>query len=173
MRYLNYKYNRRATKLLQIITESPGLTFTDIMRQSGFANGVLSHYLVNMERHSMIRASRNKKKKAWYFLPDDPVSDDSLIISLRKETCKTILVFLLTKKQATFKEILEQTKKSPSTISLTLSQLANLGLIKKFPRFVKEFEIHNREHVIDVLQKIEPTTFDVMKDRFADTFSYF
>jgi predicted transcriptional regulator len=172
MRYTNYKYNQRATKILQIVTEFPGLTFTEIMNCSGLANGVLSHYLVNMEKHAMLRSVRSKKN-ARYFLLDQPTSDDSPIINLRKETCRNVLVFLLTKKQASFGDIVLEVKRSPPTVSITLSHLVGLGLIKASIGFGKKFEIVNRQHVMEVLQKIEPTTFDKIKENFADTFSYF
>jgi predicted transcriptional regulator len=172
MRYANYRYNQRVTKIIQIITEYPGLTFTEIMNHSGLANGVLSHYLMNMEKRTMLRTIRSKRN-VRYFLSDHPTSDDSLIISLRKETCRNILMFLLTKKQASFTNIVDQVKKSPATVSVTLSHLAALDLIKISVGFGKRFELSNRQHVIEILQRIEPTAFEKIKENFADTFSYF
>lgn len=172
MRYANYRYNPRVTKILQIVTESPGLTFTEVMNLSGLANGVLSHYLANMERQKMLRTNRSKKN-VRYFLLDHPISDDSLIISLRKETCKNILVFLLTKNPASFSDIVYYVKRSPPTVSITLSHLVSLGLIRVSAGFVKRFELSDRQHVIGTLQKIEPTIFEKIKENFSDTFSYF
>jgi predicted transcriptional regulator len=172
MRYTDYRYNQRVAKILQIVTESPGITFTEIMNHSGLANGVLSHYLANMEKRTMLRTVRSKRN-VRYFLLDHPTSDDSLIISLRKETCRNILIFLLTKKQATFTDIVDQVKKSPATVSITLSHLASLGLVRVSIGFGKRFEISDRRHVMEILQKIEPTAFDKIKENFVDTFSYF
>jgi predicted transcriptional regulator len=172
MRYANYRYNQRVTKLLQIIAEYPGLTFTEIMNRSGLANGVLSHYLANMEKRTMLRTIRNKRN-VRYFLLDQPTSDDSLIISLRKETCRDILVFLLTRKEASFTDIVEHVKKSSATVSVTLSQLASLDLVSVSIGFGKKFELSDRRHVMEILQKIEPTTFEKIKENFADMFSYF
>ena len=171
MKYISYQHNPRVSNLLHIISESPGLTFTDIMRRSGLANGVLSHYLTNMEKRAMVR-SRKGKKMTWYFLPHDPIEEDFIIISLRKETSKNILTFLLTKKQATFVEITKAAKKSPPVISITLSQLQDLGLVKATNGFVKKYEITNPDIIMRLSERIDPTMFETIKDRFADTFSY-
>ncbi|MBI5146105.1 MAG: ArsR family transcriptional regulator [Thaumarchaeota archaeon] len=172
MKYISYQHNPRVSNLLHIISKSPGLTFTDVMRYSGLANGVLSHYLVNMEKRSMVR-SRKGKKMTWYFLPHDPIEEDFIIISLRKETSKNILTFLLTKKQSTFVEITKAAKKSPPVVSITLSQLQDLGLVKATNGFVKKYELTNPDIMMRIIEKIDPTVFEKIKDRFADTFSYF
>jgi len=172
MKYVSYHHNPRVSSLLRIIAESPGLTFTEIMRRSGLANGVLSHYLTNMEKRTMVRSSRGKKM-TWYFLPQDPIEEDSIIISLRKETSKNILSFLLTKKQATFVEITKAAKKSPSVVSISLSQLQDFGLVRTSGGFVKKYEITNPGTVMRLSERIDATTFEKMKDRFEDAFSYF
>ncbi|MFY9301304.1 MAG: winged helix-turn-helix transcriptional regulator [Candidatus Nitrosotenuis sp.] len=172
MKYISYQHNPRVSNLLQIISESPGLTFTEIMRRSGLANGVLSHYLANMEKRSMVR-SKKSKKMTWYFLPHDPIEEDSIIISLRKETSKNILAFLLTKRQATFVEITRAAKKSPPVVSITLSQLQDFGLVKSTNGFVKKYEITEPGTVMRLGERIDSTMFEKVKDRFEDTFSYF
>lgn len=172
MKYISYYHNPRVSNLLRIISESPGLTFTEIMRRSGLANGVLSHYLGNMEKRAMIR-SKKGRKMTWYFLPHDPIEEDSIIISLRKETSKNILTFLLTKKLATFVEVTRAAKKSPPVVSITLSQLQDLGLIKVTNGFVKKYEVANPDTIMRLSEKIDSTMFEKIKDRFEDTFSYF
>ena len=172
MKYVSYQHNPRVSSLLQIIAESPGLTFTEIMRRSGLANGVLSHYLSNMEKRTMVRSTRGKKM-TWYFLPHDPVEEDSIIISLRKETSKNILSFLLTRKQATFVEITKAAKKSPPVVSISLSQLQDIGLVKATSGFVKKYEITDPNTIMRLSEKIDSTAFEKIKDRFEDTFSYF
>ncbi|CAE6486195.1 MAG: hypothetical protein QXY22_02290 [Candidatus Nitrosotenuis sp.] len=172
MKYISYYHNPRVSNLLRIVSESPGLTFTEIMRRSGLANGVLSHYLGNMEKRAMIR-SKKGRKMTWYFLPHDPIEEDSIIISLRKETSKNILTFLLTKKLATFVEVTRAAKKSPPVVSITLSQLQDLGLIKVTNGFVKKYEVANPDTIMRLSEKIDSTMFEKIKDRFEDTFSYF
>ena len=80
--------------------------------------------------------------------------------------------FLLAKDGATFGEIVSEVKRSPSTISLALTQLIRLKLISKL-RINKKYEVASPSLTKEALQKINPTELDTLKDRFADTFSYF
>lgn len=171
MRYPNYKYNPRVNQLLTILEEKPASRFTDLMQSSGLKNGVVSHYLKMMERMGLIRAKRIKNQD-WYFASTFDESKDFLFIHLRKETSKKILFFLLDG-DATFAEILEHIKKSPSTLSITLSNLLKANLVIIEPGLVKKYSIVNRESTIKTLEQIRLNTFDTIKDRFADSFSYF
>jgi predicted transcriptional regulator len=171
MKYISYQHNPRVSKILHIITESPGLTFTQIMSHSGLTNGVLSHYLNNMEKRSMIRSNKGKKM-TWYFLPDHPPEEDWIVINLRKETSRNILSFLLTKKQATFAEIVDAVSRSPPVISIVLSKLEEHGIIRSTSGYLKKYSVANPDIIIRLNERINPTTFDRMMDRFSDTFSY-
>jgi len=177
MRYPNYKYNPRANQILEILEQNPASRFTDLMHDSGLKNGVVSHYLKMMEKVGLIRARRIKNQD-WYFASTFDESNDFLFIHLRKETSKRVLVFLLDKEHATFSEILTHVKKSPSTLSITLSNLIKANLIKANlitaeHGVTKKYSPRNKESIIKALDQIKPKTFDTIKDRFADTFSYF
>lgn len=172
MRYPNYKYNPRANQILEILEQNPASRFTDLMQCSGLKNGVVSHYLKMMEKVGLIRARRIKNQD-WYFSSTFDESDDFLFIHLRKETSKRVLVYLLDKEHATFSEILEHIKKSPSTLSITLSNLLKANLIIVEFGLTKKYRPSNKESITRALDQIKPKTFDTIKDRFADAFSYF
>lgn len=172
MIYKNYHDNPRVNKLLKIILENPGFQFNDIVKSSGFANGIISHYLVRMEKHGMI-SIRRSKRRTWLFPPHTSKVEASMIISLRKETSKIILSLLLVKRKSTFSEILSETKRSSATISITLSSLIDLNLIRVTPGIIRKYELVDRDLTLKTVQKIHPSIFEKMKDHFADTFSYF
>ncbi len=171
MKYRNYQQSPRVDKLLAIISENPGFGYTDMLRHSGLKNGVLSHYLSRMEKYGLIRIKRGKRR-IWFFPVNVPTSQYSLIINLRKETCKIILTFLLTKGSATFSQIVSETKRSPSTISITLSKLLDSELIT-VEGFDRKYKVRDPIVILMTLKIIQPNMFDKIKDRFADTFSYF
>lgn len=171
MRYPNYKYNPRVNRLLTVLEEKPASRFTDLMNGSGLKNGVVSHYLKMMEKMGLVR-TRRIKNQDWYFASTFDESKDFLFIHLRKETSKKILFFLLDK-DAVFAEILEHVKKSPSTLSIALSNLLKVNLVIVEPGVVKKYSIVDRESTIKALEQMNLNTFDAIKDRFADSFSYF
>lgn len=171
MIYKNYQANPRISKLIAIISKNPGIGFTDLSRESGLAHGVLSHYLSRMEKHVMIRVRQNNKRRLFFPL-DSSQENDMLFIYFRRETYRIILSFLLAKDSATFGEIVAEVKRLPSTVSLALTQLTQLKLISK-SGINKRYEVSCPSLTREALQKISPTELDTLKDRFADTFSYF
>lgn len=154
-----------------MLEEKPASRFTDLMNGSGLKNGVVSHYLKMMKRMGLIR-SRKIKNQDWYFVSTFDESKDYLFIHLRKETSKKILSFLLDN-DATFAEILVHVKKSPSTLSITLSNLLNANLVAFEPGVIKKYHIVDRNSTIRALEKMNLNAFDAIQDRFADSFSYF
>lgn len=111
-------------------------------------------------------------RRSWYFLPGTKPSEINLIINLRKETSKSILSFLLLNGLSTFSEIQKSSSKAPATISLTITHLTELELIRRIPGTRPKYELSNRDLTFDCIKKIEPNSSDKLKERFADTFSY-
>jgi len=172
MRPINFKDNPRIITLIHLINENPGIRYNEISKRSGFVNGTLSHYLIRMECNKMIRASR-KSRCAWFFPFNSLQEEDDIIINLRKETTRTILLYLLQKNSATLSEIAFEINKSPSTTSIALSKLHEKEIIRKVLGQNRKYEIQNKGLVIEILQKTNPSLLDKLTDRFADTFSYF
>jgi predicted transcriptional regulator len=166
------KYNQKRKMIYSIIEKNQGFCYSDIQRESGLTNGILSHHIKILEKNDSIRIKR-ETRRAWFFLPDSDPKNDFLLIYSKKERYRKIIMFLLQEKQADFKVIQQNIGKSPSTTSMTLSNLIQRNIIKKTQDFKKKYEICNYDQALELLSKAELTTSDKVKDRFADTFSYF
>ena len=167
-----HQNNPQVKKILNLVLEKPGISFTELKNGTEMQNGTLSHYLVKMLKDEKIIVRRTKRR-TWFFPPSTQTKEMDIAINLRRETSKRILLFLLHKERAIFKEIVSEVKKSPSTVSLTLTQLIELGIIKRKLWSTITFELAEKKIVYDCIRKIEPNTVENLKDRFADTFSYF
>lgn len=165
------KYNPKVKKILGLITLKPGICYKELQENSGIPNGTLSHYISNMIKDSKIIVKRTSRR-SWFFLPDTKPLEAELIINLRKETSKNILSFLLLNGSSGFSEIQKYTKKAPATVSLTITHLVELGLIRCMPGTRPKYELANRDLTFDTIKRIEPNASDILKERFADTFSY-
>jgi len=165
------KYNPKVKKILGIVATNPGICYKELQKNSGFPNGTLSHYVSNMLKDSRIMVKRTSRR-SWYFLPETKPMEVDLIISLRKETSKDILSFLMVNGKSSFRDILNSTKRAPATVSLTITHLVELGLIKRIPGTRPKYELIDRDLTYETIKKIEPNTSDKIKERFADTFSY-
>lgn len=166
------KYNPKVKKILGIISLKPGICYNELQESSGMPNGTLSHYIAIMLKDSKIMVKRTSRR-SWFFLPETKPLEMELIISLRKETSKDILSHLLIAGSSGFTEILKHTKKAPPTVSLTITHLVELGLIRRIPGARPTYELIDRDLTFETIKRIEPNTSDKLKDRFADTFSYF
>lgn len=163
--------NPRISHLLDIIHTNPGVSYRDIQKISGFPFGTLSNSLKNLEKDSRIIVKRSKRRTN-YFTQNIPFEEHVVLINLRKETCRRIILFLIKNKRGTFSEIREFAQKSPSTVSLTLTNLVERNIIRRVIGLHPYFELENSEIVSKALARIEPNTVDKVTDRFADTFSY-
>lgn len=166
------KPTQKRNNICAIVEKSPGSCYSDIQKESGLVNGILSHHINILEKNEHIRI-RRENRKTWFFPPDSDPKNDFLLIYSKKETYRKILTFLLQEKQATFNEIRKNIGKSPSTTSLALSNLIQRNLIKKTQDLKKRYELYDYAQTLELLSKAEPKTRDKIKDRFADTFSYF
>lgn len=165
------KYNPKVKKILNLVSLKPGICYKELQESSGMPNGTLSHYISNMLQDSKIMVKRTSRR-SWFFLPETKPLEMELIISLRKETSKDILSHLLIAGSSGFTEIQKHTKKAPATVSLTITHLVELEVIRRIPGTRPRYELADRDLTFETIKRIEPNTTDKLKDRFADTFSY-
>ncbi len=165
------KHNPKVKSILNEITLNPGICYKELQENTGIPNGTLSYYISNMTDDSKIIVKRTARR-SWFFIPETTLPEINLIINLRKETGKSILSFLLQNGPSRFGDIQKSTIKAPATISLTITHLVELGLVRRIPGTRPKYELIDKELTLKCIKLIEPNTSDKLKERFADTFSY-
>ncbi|MCA9812671.1 MAG: winged helix-turn-helix transcriptional regulator [Nitrosarchaeum sp.] len=163
--------NHKKNIILKLVERNPGVGFLDIQKETGYANGVLSHHLKILERDDFIRI-RREKRKIWVFPLHLNPDEDNIRIHIRKETCKKIIEFLLDEKKSSFIQIRKTIGKSPSTTSITLKMLIQNDIVRKIPGFTHEYALKDHDKTAHIMEMIRMSRTDLLKDRFADTFSY-
>lgn len=119
----------RSQKLQELIDDNPGIQFREIMRSSGLKNGVLSHYLKKLEDGGVIKVMRGPRQVRFYS-PSITEEESIVIKALRKETPRDLLLTLIKDDGLEFSQLVSEVKKSPSTVSLYLSQIVADGLVE-------------------------------------------
>jgi len=119
----------RTQKLQELIDGNPGIQFREIMRSSGLKNGVLSHYLKKLESNGVVKVVRGPRQ-VRYFSPNITEEESIVIKALRKETPRDLLLALIKDDGLQFSQLVKEVKKSPSTVSLYLSQIVADGLVE-------------------------------------------
>ena len=163
----------RSQKLQELIDDNPGIQFREIMRSSGLKNGVLSHYLKKLEDHGVVKVVRGPRQVRFYS-PNITEEESIVIKALRKQTPRDLLLSLIKEDGLEFSQLVKEVKKSPSTVSLYLSQIVADGLVEvKIVELKKRYHIKVRELVDKLIEEHRPGSLDKPTSGFEDIINSF
>ncbi len=161
----------RNLKLQQIIEQNPGIQFREIMRSSGLKNGVLSHYLDKLEKSGIIKVERGPRQTR-FFSPKITEDESKVIKSLRRQTPRDLLLALVKEDGLEFNQLVKEVRKSPSTVSLYLSQIVNDGLVEiKIDNLKKRYYIKARDLIDKLIEDYRPSFIEKPTSGFEDIFN--
>lgn len=163
----------RNSQLQQIIDKNPGIQFREIMRTSGLKNGVLSHYLGKLEKNGIIKVVRGPRQTRFY--PPKITEDESKIIkALRKQTPRDLLLSMVKQDGLEFNELVSEVGKSPSTVSLYLSQLVQDELVEiKLANTRKRYYVKSRMVIDQLIEDYRPGILEKPISGYEDIFNAF
>ena len=150
----------RKRSVLDIVEKNPGIRFNEIMRISNIRNGTLSHYVKKLEEEKIIQLERSPRVTRLYPAGIDP-HEAKICKYLTMETQKNIILFLLMKKVATAVEIRNMLKKSPSVISVNLSDLFKEKIIEKqYDIPSNKYSLKNPDEIRGIMKEYYPTVLE-------------
>jgi predicted transcriptional regulator len=154
--------------LLKIISLIPGIRYRDLLRMTNLTNGTLSYHLSALEKHYLIRVLRFENSNITRYYPHSTSTEDFVTLGyLKMKTCRQILMFLYTKKNCTFSEIVSHIDKAPSTTSWNLKRLdeANILIRTKSNEGI-EFSLKNPKLIERLLQQTNNSLLDRAVDNY-------
>ena len=123
----------RKDTVIGLIKKIPGVSYNEIVRETGLSNGVISHYLIKLMEGGEVEKEGIKRGK--YFLKNVPKRDRKIITLLRNNTNNDIFKLLIknfkNNKIDTQNEISKKVSKSASTISVSLKDLQRNNIIER------------------------------------------
>ena len=123
----------RREAVIDLIKKTPGVSYNEIVRETGLSNGVVSHYLIKLMESGEVEKEGIKRGK--YFLKNVPKKDRKMITLLRNNTNNDIFKLLIKNfdndKISTQSEISKIVNKSASTISVSLKDLQKNNIIER------------------------------------------
>ena len=163
----------RDSQIQQIIEQNPGIQFREIMRSSGLKNGVLSHYLGKLEKNGVVKVIRGPRQVRFY--PPQITEDESIVIkALRKQTPRDLLLALIKEDGLEFSQLVKEVKKSPSTVSLYLSQIVEDGLVEiRLVDLKKRYHIKARDVIDKLIEDYRPGLLEKPTSGFEDIINSF
>src|SRR5688500_4432490 len=95
--------DERKTMLMDQISSIPGIRYRELLKVSGFSNGVLFYHLTGLEEAGLIRVERKREKKTTRYYPTNISEVESAILScLRHKPLREIILFILDNHRAPF-----------------------------------------------------------------------
>ena len=140
------------------------------MRISDMKNGTLSHYVKKLEEDNDIELERSPRVTRLYPLG---ISKDEANICkyLNMPTQNKIICYMLERDVVTSIEVRESIKKSPSVISVNLSELFKAKIInRKYDIPSNKYSIKNPELVRSVLNEYYPNLIEKLATNWVEMF---
>jgi predicted transcriptional regulator len=128
-RYEN-RINTIQDRIIQFVNESPGIRYRELLRITGVSNGVLSYHLNLLDNSGRVRVHKVNNRTTRYFSHDVSTVESNSVGLLRQNTARKIILYLFESGPCRFNDIVNYTKKVPSTVSWHLSRLKDADIIK-------------------------------------------
>ena len=163
---------QRKNVVLDIVQRNPGIRFNEIMKLSNIKNGTLSHYVRKLEEESSIELERSPRVTRLY--PAGIGQNEAKICKfLTIDSQRKIMMFLLDKEVATSVEIRNFIKKSPSVVSVNLSQLFREKIInKQYDIPSNKYSLRNPEEVRGIIKEHYPNLLDKMVENTLEMLQF-
>ena len=117
----------RESIFLNLINQNPGIRYLELKSLSGFNNGVVSHYLHQLESQSLIKSVRTPRVSCFYPMCSSELSQ-KIFRRLRQVTPQKIILALIQKNHS-FRSLVKEVKKAPSTVSMYTTKLIHDGIV--------------------------------------------
>jgi predicted transcriptional regulator len=159
-------------KLIRYINRQPGIRYRELLRLSGLSNGVLTYHITNLEKSGRIIADRSINNKITRYYPNNiPIEQTDVIGHIRNNAARQIILFILEHDSCTFNEIIEHTKKAPSTISWHLKRLRDSGIISVIYNTGHHqlYKVRDFESITSILSKYKQSfAADAIVNNYTD-----
>jgi len=109
------------------------------------------------------------------FYPPQITEEESIVIkALRKQTPRDLLLALIENDGLEFSQLVKAVKKSPSTVSLYLSQIVEDGLVEiQFVNLKKRYHIKARDLLDKLIEDYRPSLLEKPTSGFEDIINSF
>ena len=120
----------RKDNIFQVIKDTPGVSYNEIVRKTNLSNGVVTHYILQLINDGNIEKYGEGRSK--YFISTIAEKDKEMISILRNQTNLSIVRLLLELKYPLSSNgICKAINKSASTISVSLKNLQKNSIIER------------------------------------------
>ena len=156
----------RRREIYMIVKKYAGCHFRDIERKSKLPASSLKYHLDYLSKHGII-SEEKEGNTICYFTKEFNTGDKRLLMLLRQESIRKILIYLITNKMTKHDDIVQFTKLSPSTVSWHLKKLIAKGIITKNSHAKKTIytPLFEEKEIIQLLITYKESFLDVLVNK--------
>lgn len=116
-------------EIFEHVRANPGVHFSQLKRDLDMETGLLQHHLRTLEEYNVITSEDHQGKRRLFVAQELDEEERAILSSLRYETTRHILLFLLREDAARNRAIAEDLGVSPATVSWHVSRLREEGIV--------------------------------------------
>ena len=155
-------------RIFSTIIQNPGLHFREIQRRVDIATGALQYHVDYLKKKHLIYEKKEGKFSRFYAHQEEKI-DEKLMNLLRQDQVRQIVLFLLTKRRATIKTIVNEMNISASTTKFHLKKLLDREVVIEKEQQGKTFySLKEKEPIMVLLINYKESFLDALVDSFVD-----
>ena len=155
--------------IVTYVEENPGVHFSQLKRDLDMETGLLQYHLRKLEEYDVLESEEYQGKRRVFIARELDEQDRQILATLRYETTRRILLYLLETGTARNAEIADEVGVTSATISWHLSNLRETGVVET----VKDgrttnYRVVDEERTIQLLVRYRESFVDRAVDRIVD-----
>ena len=157
-------------KIYNLIKKYEGCHFRDLERKSKFPASTLKYHLDYLSKNELILEEKDRNN-IRYFSKEFNTDDKELLMLLRQNSIRNILIFLLTNNNCNHEDIVKFLKLSPSTVSWHLKKLKIKNVVSsiKEGKNTKYKLVINKQQIINLLIVYQESFLDSLVNKVIES----
>lgn len=157
---------RSRKQIFEYIQANPGTHFSKVKRDLGMEVGLLQYHLQELEEYDVVQSRDHQGKRRLFPTRELNEEERSILSTLRYETTREVLLYLLEYGPARNGEIADTVGIAPSTVTWHVSNLLEEDVIEtEQDKRTTPYQVANEELTVQLLARYQESIVDLAVDR--------
>jgi Uncharacterized protein conserved in archaea len=118
-------------EIFEYVQTNPGVHFSQAKRDLDMETGLLQHHLETLQEYGVLMSQEHQGKRRLFVAEELTEEEREILSSLRYETTRHILLFLIQEETARNGSIAEELGVAPATVSWHVPRLVEDGIVSE------------------------------------------
>jgi predicted transcriptional regulator len=156
-------------EIFEHVQANPGVHFSQLKRDLDMETGLLQHHLRTLEEYDVLTSDDHQGKRRLFVARELDEEERAILSSLRYETTRHILLFLIEESEARNRAIAEELGVSPATVSWHVSRLVDDSIVSEVrDGRTTRYTVTDEELTMGLLVRYQESFVDRAVDRVID-----